>query len=69
MSRRRCSDSSKAKRKRAGYSVLRLETGIHQREALEFYERAGFERCDAFGDYAGMSPEAIETSVFYEKSI
>ena len=55
--------------KRAGYSVLRLETGIHQSEALEFYERAGFERCDAFGDYAGMSPEAIETSVFYEKSI
>ena len=54
---------------RAGYSVLRLETGVYQREAIEFYERAGFERCAAFGDYAEMAPESIETSVFYEKSI
>ena len=55
--------------RRAGYSVLRLETGIYQAEANGFYVRAGFERCDAFGDYAGKSPRAIETSVFYEKSI
>jgi putative acetyltransferase len=55
--------------RRAGYSVLRLETGIHQAEANGFYVRAGFERCDAFGDYVGKSPRAIETSVFYEKSI
>jgi len=49
--------------------VLRLETGVYQREAIGFYERAGFERCEAFGDYAEMAPESIETSVFYEKSI
>ena len=55
--------------KRAGYSVLRLETGMYQAEAIGFYVRAGFERCDAFGEYTSMSPRAIETSVFYEKSI
>src|SRR5262252_7280795 len=31
-----------------GYSVLRLETGCHQAAAIAFYERAGFERRDAF---------------------
>jgi putative acetyltransferase len=55
--------------KRAGYSVLRLETGMYQAEAVEFYSRAGFERCDPFGEYVSMPPQAIETSVFYEKSI
>ena len=58
-----------AEARAAGYSVLRLETGIHQTAALAFYERAGFERCEAFGDYALMPPRSIETSVFYEKSI
>src|SRR6516164_9743505 len=32
----------------AGASVLYLETGIHQREAIGLYERMGFEHCDAF---------------------
>jgi putative acetyltransferase len=54
---------------RAGHSVLRLETGMYQTDAIEFYERAGFERCSAFGDYLDLSPQAVETSVFYEKSI
>jgi putative acetyltransferase len=62
---RRLEDEAKG----AGYSLLRLETGVHQAEALGFYERAGFERCDPFGDYAVMPPRSIETSVFYEKSI
>jgi putative acetyltransferase len=53
----------------AGHSVLRLETGMYQAEAIEFYEREGFERCEAFGDYVTLSPQAIETSLFYEKSI
>jgi len=52
-----------------GHSVLRLETGTYQDEAIGFYERAGFERCAAFGDYLDLSPQALETSVFYEKSI
>jgi hypothetical protein len=42
---------------------------MYQAEAIGFYVRGGFERCDAFGDYADMSPRAIETSVFFEKSI
>ena len=52
-----------------GHSVLRLETGMYQAEAIGFYERERFERCAAFGDYLDLSPQAIETSVFYEKSI
>ena len=55
--------------KRAGCSVLRLETGMYQSEAIAFYSREGFEECDAFGDYASMTPREIETSVFYEKTI
>lgn len=53
----------------AGYSVLRLETGIHQLESLALYERAGFERCEPFGEYRSLSPGAIETSVFFEKRV
>lgn len=55
--------------KGAGYSILRLETGVYQDEANAFYSREGFEECDAFGAYAAMTATAIETSVFYEKSI
>jgi putative acetyltransferase len=35
----------------SGLSVLRLETGIHQPEAIGLYERMGFERREPFGDY------------------
>jgi putative acetyltransferase len=31
--------------------VLRLETGIHQHEAIHFYQRMGFTRCGRFGSY------------------
>jgi putative acetyltransferase len=55
--------------RRAGHTVLRLETGMYQTEAMSFYEREGFERCEAFGDYVALSRQAIETSVFYEKPI
>ena len=58
-----------AEARSAGYSVLRLETGIHQLEALALYERARFERCEPFGDYRRLAPRAIETSVFLEKSV
>ena len=53
----------------AGYSVIRLETGKYQHESLALYESAGFERCGSFGDYMGMPPGAIETSVFFEKRL
>jgi putative acetyltransferase len=35
----------------SGLSVLRLETGVHQPEAIGLYERLGFERCEPFGEY------------------
>jgi len=47
-----------------GLSVLRLETGIHQPEAVGLYERAGFSRCAAFGEYA---EEGV--SLCYEKAL
>ena len=34
-----------------GFGVLRLETGVHQQEAIKLYERVGFTRCAAFGEY------------------
>ena len=34
-----------------GVRLLRLETGIHQREAIGLYERMGFERIAPFGSY------------------
>lgn len=34
-----------------GIGLLRLETGIHQREAISLYERMGFRRIAPFGAY------------------
>ncbi|MBX3063986.1 MAG: GNAT family N-acetyltransferase [Anaerolineae bacterium] len=34
-----------------GISVLRLETGIYQTDAIKLYERYGFQRIPPFGDY------------------
>jgi putative acetyltransferase len=53
----------------AGFTLLRIETGVYQEEALRFYEGAGFRRCGAFGPYADMPPRAIELSLFYEKAL
>jgi len=52
-----------------GLSLLRIETGVYQREALRFYEGAGYQRCGPFGPYAQMPSRAIETSLFYEKRL
>lgn len=48
----------------SGLPLLRLETGIHNTEALALYRRAGFAECAAFGDYA---PDPL--SVFMEKRL
>ncbi len=48
----------------SGISVLRLETGIYQTDAIRLYERAGFTRRGPFGDYT-KDPN----SVYFEKSI
>jgi len=34
-----------------GIDILRLETGIHQQEAIRLYERYGFQRIPPFGEY------------------
>ena len=48
---------------------LRLETGDKQRAAIRLYEREGFQRCAAFGDYALMTPRQIATSVLFERPV
>ena len=45
-----------------GCEVLRLETGIHQHDAIRLYERTGFVRRSPFGDYA-----ADPLSVYMER--
>ena len=53
----------------AGYQTVRLETGTLQHAAMRFYARSGFAPRGPFGDYARMSPAAIEESVFMEKRL
>jgi GNAT superfamily N-acetyltransferase len=45
-------------------SLLRLETGIYQTEAIGLYERYGFQRRGPFGDY-----KDDPMTVYFEKSI
>jgi putative acetyltransferase len=47
-----------------GVRALRLETGVNNQAALGLYARAGFARCDPFGDY-----RADPLSVFMEKDL
>ena len=55
--------------RRAGKSVLRLETGIYQQEAIGLYEGMGFRQRGPFGAYAAMPARNIETSLFFEKAL
>ena len=48
----------------AGVPLLRLETGIHNAEALALYSRSGFVRIGPFGNYADDP-----LSVFMEKAV
>ena len=50
--------------RREGLPCLRLETGIHQPEALGLYRAAGYVEREAFGEYR---PDPL--SVFMEKSL
>ena len=44
--------------------LLKLETGIYQKEAVHLYERMGYQRCAHFGDYTDDP-----LSIFFEKKI
>jgi putative acetyltransferase len=48
--------------RREGLPCLRLETGIHQAEALALYRRSGYTECGPFGEYR-LDP----LSLFMEK--
>lgn len=61
---RRLLERIEAEARREGLACLRLETGIHQPEALGLYRAAGFVERGPFGDYA---PDPL--SVFMEKSL
>jgi putative acetyltransferase len=47
-----------------GLGVMRLETGIHQAEALALYRSAGYAECGPFGEY-----QADPLSLFLEKRL
>ena len=50
--------------RRHGLTVVRLETGIHQREAIALYEQAGFRQIPPFGPY-----REDPVSLCYEKRL
>jgi putative acetyltransferase len=50
--------------KQSGVRILRLETGVHQTAAIGLYERMGFARIPAFGEYTDDP-----LSRYYEKRI
>jgi putative acetyltransferase len=52
-----------------GVTRLLLETGDVLHAAIRVYERAGFKRCEAFGDYLALPAHTIERSVFLEKRL
>ncbi len=47
-----------------GIEILRLETGIYQKEAIGLYERSGFNRRPPFGEYRDDP-----LSVYFEKML
>lgn len=61
---RRILDRIEEEARRESLACLRLETGIHQPEALGLYRSAGYVERGAFGEY---QPDPL--SVFMEKSL
>jgi putative acetyltransferase len=61
---RRLLDRIEEEARRVGLACVRLETGIHQPEALGLYRSAGYAERAAFGGY---DPDPL--SVFMEKSL
>ena len=55
---RRILEFLEEKARRLGYSRLLLETGDEQHAALSLYQSAGYQRIEAFGEYAD-SPRSV----------
>ncbi|WP_018239556.1 GNAT family N-acetyltransferase [Ensifer sp. BR816] len=53
-----------AKAERIGLEAIRLETGIHQPEAIGLYKASGYVECPPFGSYL---PDPL--SLFMEKQV
>jgi putative acetyltransferase len=53
-----------AEARRRGWTLLRLETGTEQPDAMAFYERYGYYRIPNFGHYADST-----LSVCYERAL
>jgi putative acetyltransferase len=62
---RRLIDKLAATARLRGITLMRLETGIFQPEALGLFQACGFTRCGAFGGY----PEDDPYSVFMERRL
>lgn len=58
-------DHIEAQARAAGMTHARLETGIHQPEAIGLYRKFGYVECASFGDYPANDPN----SVFMEKPL
>ena len=52
-----------------GKSVVRLETGIRQTEAIALYRGMRFQPRGPFGPYEAMQSHRIELSIFFEKAL
>jgi putative acetyltransferase len=57
-------DALEEKALQEGYSETRLETGIHQKEALGLYQKLGYEKTEPFGSY-----QEDPLSVFMRKEL
>jgi putative acetyltransferase len=64
-----CCCSLEAEARDAGARVLRLETGVHQPEAIALDRRAGFVCCAPFSRYAEMPAPSIALSLFWQKPL
>jgi putative acetyltransferase len=58
-----------AEARRAGFAVLRLETGAHFHRAIAFYRRHGFVACPIFEPYASLPTRTVVASLFMEKRL
>jgi putative acetyltransferase len=61
---RRILEELETRARASGLELARLETGVHQSEALLLYQKAGYQRRGPFGDY---SEDPL--SIFMEKKL